>query len=41
MQWKKVCIRLRLGILDFLTIEIDVDREFYMFTILNITIKNR
>jgi len=40
-QWDKVCIRLRLGAIDFLTIEVDISREFYMLTILNFTIKNR
>lgn len=40
-QWDKVCVRLRLGAVDFLTIEIDIDRRFYMLTLLNFTIKNR
>ncbi len=40
-QWDKVSIRLRLGVIDFLTIEVDISREFYMLTILNFTIKNR
>ncbi len=40
-QWDKVCIRLRLGALDLFTIEVDVNRTFYMFTVLNFTIKNR
>jgi hypothetical protein len=40
-QWDKLSIRLRVSTLDFLTIELDVSREFYMFTILNFTIKNR
>jgi hypothetical protein len=39
--WDKFAIRLRLGAVDFLVIEADVSREFYMFTILNFTIKNR
>jgi hypothetical protein len=40
-QWDKLSIRLRLGVIDFLTIEVDISREFYMLTILNFTIKNR
>jgi hypothetical protein len=40
-QWDKLAIRIRLGAIDFLFIEVDISREFYMFTILNFTIKNR
>ena len=40
-QWDKFQIRLRLGKIDFLTIEVDISREFYMFTLLNFSIKNR
>jgi hypothetical protein len=40
-QWDKVCIRTRIGAIDLLTIEIDVDRSFYMFSLFNFTIKNR
>jgi len=40
-QWDKLAIRLRISALDILTIEIDISREFYMLTILNLTIKNR
>jgi hypothetical protein len=40
-QWDKLAIRIRIGKIDFLTIEIDISREFYMLTILNITFKNR
>ena len=40
-QWDKIAIRIRFSALDLLTIEIDVSREFYMFTILNFTFKNR
>jgi hypothetical protein len=40
-QWDKLSIRLRISTLDILTIELDISREFYMFTILNFTIKNR
>ncbi len=40
-QWDKFAIRLRLGKIDFFTIEIDISREFYLLTILNFTIKNR
>lgn len=40
-QWDKFTIRFRLGIIDFITVEIDISRDFYMLTILNFTIKNR
>ena len=40
-QWDKFAVRLRLGKIDVFTIEVDISREFYMFTILNFTIKNR
>lgn len=40
-QWDKVSIRVRLSSLDILSIEVDISREFYMFTLLNFTIKNR
>jgi hypothetical protein len=40
-QWDKFQLRVRIGKIDFLTIEIDVSREFYMFTLLNFTLKNR
>ena len=40
-QWDKIAIRLRLGNIDFISIEIDISREFYLFTILNFTFKNR
>ena len=40
-QWDKFQMRLRLGKIDFFTIEIDISREFYMLTILNFTFKNR
>jgi hypothetical protein len=40
-QWDKVSIRLRISSLDILTIEVDISREFYMFTLFNLTIKNR
>jgi hypothetical protein len=40
-QWDKFQLRLRIGRIDFLTIEIDISREFYMFTLLNFSIKNR
>ena len=40
-QWDKVSIRLRISTVDFLSIEIDISREFYMLTILNFTLKNR
>lgn len=40
-QWDKFAVRCRLGKIDFITIEIDISREFYMLTVLNFTIKNR
>jgi hypothetical protein len=40
-QWDKVSIRLRISSLDILSVEIDISREFYMFTLLNFTVKNR
>lgn len=40
-QWDKVMIRLRVSSLDLFSLEIDVARDFYLFTILNFTIKNR
>jgi hypothetical protein len=40
-QWDKFAVRFRFGKIDFFTIEIDISREFYLFTILNFTIKNR
>lgn len=40
-QWDKLMIRLRISSLDLFSLEIDISREFYLFTILNFTIKNR
>jgi hypothetical protein len=40
-QWDKLSLRLRIGAVDFFTVEIDVSRNFFMFTLLNFTIKNR
>lgn len=40
-QWDKLSLRIRIGYFDIFTVEIDVSREFYMLTILNVTIKNR
>jgi hypothetical protein len=40
-QWDKFALRLRMGKVDFFTIEIDISRDFYMLTILNFTLKNR
>lgn len=40
-QWDKIAFRIRLGKIDFFTVEIDISREFYMLTILNFSIKNR
>jgi len=40
-QWDKIQIRLRVGKIDFLTVEVDISREFYSLTLLNFTFKNR
>ena len=40
-QWDKIMIRIRLSSLDFFTFEMDISRNFYLLTILNLTIKNR
>jgi hypothetical protein len=40
-QWDKLMIRIRVSSLDIFTVEIDVSREFYLITILNLTLKNR
>lgn len=40
-QWDKLSLRIRIGYFDIFTVEIDISREFYMLTILNVTIKNR
>jgi hypothetical protein len=40
-QWDKFMIKLRISSLDIFTVEIDISREFYMITILNLCIKNR
>lgn len=40
-QWDKFQIRIRIGKIDFISIDIDISREFYMLTLLNFSIKNR
>ena len=40
-QWDKIQVRVRVGKIDFLTLEIDISRSFYMLTIMNISFKNR
>jgi hypothetical protein len=40
-QWKKINFSLLLFSLNIITIDINHDRNFYMFTILNFTYKNR
>ena len=40
-QWDKIMIRVRLSSLDILSFEMDISRNFYLLTILNLTIKNR
>jgi len=40
-QWDKFKIKIRMSIIDILCIEVDISRKFYLFTLLNYTIKNR
>jgi hypothetical protein len=40
-QWDKLMIRFRVSALDIFSVEIDVSRNFYLLTVLNLTIKNR
>jgi hypothetical protein len=40
-QWDKFHIRLRLGKVDVIAIELDISRKFYLFTLINFTIKTR
>lgn len=40
-NWKTITIRGRISLVDIFSIEIDPARNFYSFTILNFTIKNR
>lgn len=40
-NWKTITIRSRISLVDLFSIEIDPARNFYSFTILNFTIKNR
>ena len=40
-QWDKLMIRIRVSSLDIFTVEVDISREFYLVTILNLTFKNR
>jgi len=40
-QWDKFALRLRAGKIDFISIEIDISRNFWMVTLLNFTFKNR
>jgi hypothetical protein len=40
-QWDKLMVRVRISSLDIFTAEIDISREFYLITILNLTFKNR
>jgi hypothetical protein len=40
-QWDKFMIKLRISYIDIFSIEIDISREFYMLTVLNLCIKNR
>jgi hypothetical protein len=40
-QWDKLILKVRLSSLDLFSIEIDASRDFYCFTLLNFTVKNR
>ena len=40
-QWDKLHIRIRLGKIDIIAFEADVSRKFYLFTLLNFTVKSR
>lgn len=40
-SWKKLHLIIRLGKIDLIAFEIDVSRKFYLFTLLNLTIKSR
>ena len=40
-QWDKRIIRLRISSLDIFALEVDLSRDFYLITILNLTLKNR
>jgi hypothetical protein len=40
-SWKTITIRCRVSLVDIFSIEIDPARNFYSFTLLNFTIKNR
>jgi len=40
-QWDKFIIKLRVSTVDIFSLEIDISREFYMVTFLNLCIKNR
>ena len=40
-NYKTFMFRLRVSIVDILSIEIDPNRNFYAFTVLNFTLKNR
>ena len=40
-QWDKLNIKVRLSFIDILSIEIDISRDFYLLTILNLTFNNR
>lgn len=40
-NYKTVTIRFRVSLLDLFSIELDPSRNFYSFTLLNFTVKNR
>jgi hypothetical protein len=40
-NYKTFILRIKISLLDILSIEIDHQRDFYALTILNFTVKNR
>ena len=40
-QWDKLAIKVRFSFIDIFAIEVDLSRDFYLITILNLTLKNR
>ena len=40
-QWDKFIFKIRISYFDIVGIEIDISRKFYLFTLLNFTLKNR
>ena len=40
-HWQTLMFRIRIFGIDFFSFEVDIPRNFYLLTILNLTIKNR